>query len=129
MEMGMGDFGIAERLGRRKLREKRSQSLGTKLTLDEEKELERAAAQCGQTGSEWAREVLLREARRAKEDALFTEVVAIRTLLNYMLRPLALGEAMTLEGYTAILNGVRERKRETAQQVMAQYTHEQEKER
>jgi hypothetical protein len=105
----------------------RGKTVGARINVAEERELISAADREGKNVSEWAREVLLREARRAKDDALFTEVVATRTLLSYMLRPLAMGEVLSLEEYVKMVNGVSDRKHETAREVMAQYTGKQAK--
>jgi len=60
-----------------------------RVTAEELKMLERAAALDGKPLVEWARDVLLREARTPRADAQFPEVVALRTLLNLILKPLA----------------------------------------
>ena len=124
MEVEVEDLGIGQRLARRKLRSVRSQSFGTKLTVEEETELERAAERQGQTASEWAREVLLREARRTQDDPVFTEIIGTRILLNHVLKHLAVGSGMTVERFAEILESVRSEKRSVAQDVMGQYTRE-----
>jgi hypothetical protein len=116
---------IAQRLGRGKIRESRSRSLGTKLTLKEERELVRAAEAEGKTASEWAREVLLREARRAGGDAVLTEVIATRMLMVNLLKPLAMGKTVSQEWITEAMAAVRREKRKAAQEVMQQYNEEQ----
>jgi hypothetical protein len=116
---------IAQRLGRGKIRENRSRSLGTKLTLKEERELVRAAEAEGKTASEWAREVLLREARRAEGDAVLTEVIATRMLMVNLLKPLAMGKTVSQEWITEAMAAVRREKRKAAQEVMQQYNEEQ----
>ena len=114
--------GIAERTNRSQGRDKRSRSFGTKLTRAEEAELYRAAKNEGKYAAEWAREVHLREARRTKDDALFTELIAMRVLLNNVLRPVALGQKMTSDHFNEVLANVRSEKRKAAQEVMQQYT-------
>jgi hypothetical protein len=116
---------IAQRLGRGKIRDSRSRSLGTKLTLKEERELVRAAEAQGKTASEWAREVLLREARRAEGDAVLTEVIATRMLMVNLLKPLAMGKTVSQEWITEAMAAVRREKRKAAQEVMQQYNDEQ----
>ena len=116
---------IAQRLGRGKIRESRSRSLGTKLTLKEERELVRAAEAEGKTASEWAREVLLREARRTECDAVLTEVIATRMLMVNLLKPLAMGKTVSQEWITEAMAAVRREKRKAAQEVMQQYNDEQ----
>ena len=123
------DLGIARRLRRHKSGENRSRTCGTRLSTDEEKELIQAADREGKNVSEWVREVLLREARRDKDDALFTELIAMRVLLNNVLRPVALGQKMTSDHFNEMLANVRSEKRKAAQEVMQQYTGSAHKER
>lgn len=113
---------LADRLGRGKIRAARSRSLGTKLTPTEERELAKAAETEGKSASEWAREVLLREARRSDNDAVFTEIVATRMLLANLIKPLILGKPVTSEWITEAMSAVRREKRRAAQEVMQQYT-------
>lgn len=119
---------ITQRMGRGKIRDRRSRSLGTKLTIQEEQELARAAEADGKSASEWAREVLLREARRS-DDALFTELVATRMLLVNLIKPLILGEKVSPTWITEAMTMVRKEKHKAAQDVMQQYTQEAGKER
>jgi hypothetical protein len=65
--------------------------------------------------------VLLREARNSRSDALFTEIVATRMLLNLVLKPLACGHVMTAEDFSNVLANVRTTKRKAAGDVMEQY--------
>ncbi|HUZ97489.1 MAG TPA: hypothetical protein VMU57_21500 [Edaphobacter sp.] len=120
---------IAERMGRGKIRDSRSRSLGTKVTMQEEKELARAAAADGKSASEWARDVLLREARRSKDDAVFTELVATRMLLVNLIKPLILGEKVSPTWITEAMTMVRKEKHKAAQDVMQQYTQDAGKEK
>ena len=120
---------IAERMGRGKIRDSRSRSLGTKVTMQEEKELARAAAADGKSASEWARDVLLREARRSKDDAAFTELVATRMLLVNLIKPLILGEKVSPTWITEAMTMVRKEKHKAAQDVMQQYTQDAGKEK
>jgi hypothetical protein len=116
---------IAQRFGRGKIRDSRSRSLGTKVTLKEERELVRAAEKEGKTASEWAREVLLREARRKDSDAVLTEVIATRMLLVNLLKPLVMGKTVSQEWITEAMAAVRREKRKAAQEVMQQYNEDQ----
>ena len=127
--MSVDEMTMEQRLGRGKIRENRSRSLGTKLTLKEERELVRAAEAEGKSASEWAREVLLREARISRSDALFTEIVATRMLLNLVLKPIASGQVMTSEEFSGVLVNVRTNKHKAAADVMEQYTAPAPKER
>jgi hypothetical protein len=112
---------IAQRLGRGKIRESRSRSFGTKVTLSEERELVSAAGNQGMTASEWAREVLLKEARRSDDDALFTELVATRMLFVNLLRPIIMGKPVSQEWVTEVMTAIRKEKRKAAQEVRQQY--------
>jgi hypothetical protein len=113
---------LTDRLGRGKIRAARSRSLGTKLTPAEERELAKAAEAEGMNASEWARDVLLREARRSDNNAVFTEIVATRMLLVNLIKPLILGKPVTQDWITEAMSAVRREKRRAAQEVMQQYT-------
>jgi len=105
----------------------RSQSIGTKLTLDEEREVLATAASAGKAPSEWAREVMLLAARDTSEpeenSALFTEVQAIRLLLINVLEPLLRGEKMTAEQFKELLRYVKNNKRKAADEMLASYAN------
>ena len=118
------ELNLTERLRRSKGRSSRSRMANARVTEDELKELETAAEAESKALSEWAREVLLREARRAKSDALFTEVVATRMLLNYVLEPLACGQVVTREHFVSVLTRVRAEKHKQAEELMRQYAGE-----
>jgi hypothetical protein len=118
----MDGIKVAQRLGRGKIRASRSRSLGTKLTIQEELELVRAAESEGKSASEWAREVLLREARRAGDDPVFIELIATRMILLNLLKPLAMGQKVTPEDFARISATVRSDKRKVAQEIQQQYT-------
>jgi hypothetical protein len=113
---------------RGKIRSSRSQSLGTKLTPSEERELIVAAEGYGKSASEWAREVLLREARKQESEPVFTELIAVRMLLNLVLKHVACGERMTEASFSAALTKVRKEKHGNALEVMQQYTSTDKKE-
>ena len=117
----MDGIKVAQRLGRGKIRASRSRSLGTKLTIQEELELVRAAESEGKSASEWAREVLLRDARRAGNDPLFIELIATRMILLNLLKPLAMGQKVTPEDFTRISATVRSDKRKVSQEIQQQY--------
>ncbi len=112
---------LEDRLDRRKGRPARDKMTGVRFTQTEMAEVDRAANGQGQLFGEWAREVLLREARNSRGDALFTEIVATRMLLNLVLKPLACGQAMTAEEFSAVLANVRTTKHKAATDVMEQY--------
>lgn len=99
-----------------------------RVTDDELKTLEAAAQVEGKLLAEWARQVLLRAARSNKDDALFTEVIAIRMFLNNLLGPIAGGQTVTEKNYVEIMEHVRLGKRSAAREVMRQYTEAEQKE-
>ena len=82
---------------------RRTRSVGTKLTAEEYARLESLAAQRGLTPGEWVREILLAAFGRpqpeatATEQALLSEVLALRTILIDTVYDLASGDAMTRE--------------------------------
>ena len=114
-------FSFEGRLARSKGRPSRSRVANARVTASELKELEIAAESEAKALSEWSREVLLREARRPKNDPVFTEIVATRMMLNHVLRVIARGQVMTDEAFTYELDEVRLTKHETAREVMEQY--------
>ena len=118
----MSGFELQQHTGRGRLRDSRSRSLGTKLTLAEDKEMTKAAAAAGKSASEWAREVLLREVRRSEDDPLFTELIATRMILLNLLKPLAMGQIVSPEDFTRISASVRSDKRKVAHEIQQQYT-------
>ena len=101
--------------------ESRSESLATRFTRSEVKALSKAAASAGKTVRAWSREVLLREARRAQEDMLFTELIATRMILLNLLKPLAMGKIVTPEDFVRISASVRSDKRKIAHEIQQQY--------
>ena len=80
------------------------------------------AASQGENLREWARGVLLREARRSGGDPLFVELIATRMILLNLLKPLAMGLKVTPEDFTRISATVRSEKRKVAEQIQQQYT-------
>ncbi len=115
------ELGVPRPLNRGRIASRRSQSLGTKLTISEEKEVAQAAEAEGKSASEWAREVLLREARGSRTDVLLTEIVAMRMMLNSLLRPLSCGETITPDDFTAHMMTIRTTKQKVAQEILQQY--------
>lgn len=109
----------------------RSQSIGTKLTPDEERQILAAAEADGKVPSEWARDLLLRGAvatnRGEMEIHLFTELVGIQMLLMNALDPLLRGEKMTQEQLAALYRRVQTTKAAQAQELLAKRGHNKEK--
>jgi len=119
---------FADRLKQKRGRDARGQSLATRFTKAEEEALAKAAEADGKTLREWTRDILLRETRRSKDDALFTEVIAVRMFLNNLLGPIAAGQKVTETNYVEIMENVRLGKRNAAREVMQQYTEAEQKE-
>ena len=114
-------FTFEGRLARSKGRASRDRVANARVTAAELKILETAAKAAGQALSEWARGVLLREARQSNTDPLWTETIANRMLLLAMLRPIATGQKMTPERFDELVSAIKTGKRSMAQEVMAQY--------
>jgi hypothetical protein len=57
----------------------------------------------------------------AREDPLFTELIATRMILLNLLKPLAMGQVVTPEDFTRISATVRSDKRKVAQEIQQQY--------
>ncbi len=117
------------RLARSAGRTGRDRMANARVTAKEQRELHEAARAQGKSLSEWAREVLLREARRSTDDAVFTELVATRMLLVNLIKPLILGEKVSPTWITEAMTMVRKEKHKAAQDVMQQYTQDAGKER
>jgi hypothetical protein len=101
----------------------RSQSIGTKLTPDEERQILVAAEADGKAPSEWARDLLLRGAVASNRGEMgmhiFTELVGIQMLLMNALDPLLRGEKMTQEQLAALYRRVQATKTTQAQELLA----------
>ena len=119
--MAAGEVNFDDRLKQRIGRPSRVESVAIRFTEDELATLESSAQEKATTLREWAREVLLREARNSRGDALFTEIVATRMLLNLVLKPLACGQVITAEEFSGVLASVRTTKHKAATDVMEQY--------
>ena len=115
IDLSVGQTRSAGRTGRDRM-------ANARVTEAERQELHAAARLKGMSLSEWAREVLLREARRSDEDPLFIELIATRMLLVNLLKPLAMGKIVTQEDYTRISAAVRSDKRKVANEIQQQYT-------
>jgi hypothetical protein len=109
----------------------RSQSIGTKLTPDEERQILAAAEAEGKAPSEWARDLLLRGAvgsnRAEMEMYIFTELVGVQMLLMNALEPLLRGEKMTQEQLAALYRRVQTTKAAQAQGLLAKRGQNKEK--
>lgn len=111
-------------------REKRKQNLSTKLTEAEARYIDNAALKAGKSPSEWAREVLLRDAATENRDDmarhLFTELVGIQLLLMNVLEPLLTGEKLPRERVLAIFREVQNTKPGRARELLARRARERE---
>lgn len=112
---------LEARLSRSRSRLPRVHVAQARVTQSEHHDLEEAARREGKALSEWARDVLLREARRSDGDAVFTEIVATRMLLVNLIKPLILGKPVTSQWITEAMSAVRREKRRAAQEVLQQY--------
>lgn len=116
---------IESHLRQTKGRESRTQSVATRFTQAEEQALLKTAEACGQNLREWARNVLLREAKLpdtpASTEALMTEIVGLQLFLTRVLQPVACGEPMTPSQYQELMRQVKATKRQAAREVIAQY--------
>jgi hypothetical protein len=122
--MADGSIDFEERLKQRIGRPARVESVAIRFTVEEAATLRQAAADRTTTVREWARTVLLREAQSRRTDAVFTETVAIRMLLNIVLKHVACGEVLTAEAFSEVLTKVRLTKRKQALEMMDQYKKE-----
>ena len=112
---------VENNLRRARGRSARNYIASARVTKAEQDELEEAARSEGKALSEWCREVLLAAARGETVTPIFTEIVAIRQLLNSTLRNVACGAVMTPEAFQAELQGIRSSKHKAAAEVMQQY--------
>ena len=112
---------LEHRLSRSQTRSSRAFVAQARITEDERRDLLKAARSEGRALGEWAREVLLREARRSEDDPLFTELIATRMILLNLLKPLAMGKIVTPEDFVRIGASVRSDKRKVAQEIQQQY--------
>ena len=109
-------------------RESRTQSIAIRFTEAEEEALLKAAEACRQNLREWARDVLLREAKSssdaASHEALMTEIVGLQLFLTNVLSPIACGEQMSPDQYQELMRHVKSNKHEAAREVIAQHVAE-----
>ena len=110
-----------DNLRRARGRTSRNYIASARVTKTEQNELETAARVQGKALSEWCREILLAAARNETITPAFTEIIAIRQLLNAVLRHIACGGVMTPEQFQAEVQGIRASKHKAAADVMQQY--------
>jgi hypothetical protein len=121
MQQSSGPMNLEDSLRRARGRTARNYTASARVTKAEQNELEAAARTQGKALSEWSREALLAAARGEAITPSFTEIVAIRQLLNSALRHVACGSVMTPEAFQAELQGIRSSKHKAALEVMQQY--------
>ena len=114
-------FDMEARLSRSQGRAARVCVAQARVTDEEHRELLTAARSEGRALGEWMREVLLREARGSRTDVLLTEIVAMRMMLNSLLRPLSCGETITPDDFTAHMMTIRTTKQKVTQEILQQY--------
>ncbi len=119
--MTEGEVDFAERLKQRIGRASRTESVAIRFTEAELATLAGAANAGGDTLREWSREVLLKAARGSVADPTFTELIAMRRLLNSVLRYVACGEIMTASKFNAEMQEIRTTKHKAADEIFQQY--------
>lgn len=112
---------IANRKPRLRGRSQRTQSIGTKLTLQEESAVLSAAENAGKVPSEWVRDLIMRElSTDSAADPFLAEMLGVRLLLVNALRPLATGQKLTAETFDKLLNEIGATKYELAERLAAE---------
>jgi hypothetical protein len=92
-----------------------------KLTKDEARLVDEIATAKGVPRSEWMRDVILRELRcEPASDPLLAEILGVRLLLVNVLRPLAAGQSMSIEGFDKLLDQISTLKHEMAGKLLAE---------
>lgn len=123
--MSANTLKIESRLREIKGRESRTQSIATRFTHAEEQALLKTAEARGQNLREWARHVLLREARQhdelASAGAVMTELISLQLFLTHVLQAVACGEQMTPSQYEELMRQVKANKHQAAREVLKQY--------
>ena len=98
----------------------RTITIGGKFTPIEYEGLSKIASDSGQLLSEWAREVLLREAQAEESNLhLISEVVGLQLLLMNTLAPMARGEKISAEQFQAIVKSVQSTKVKAAEEMLS----------
>jgi len=111
----------SRRSSRLKGRSQRTQSVGTKLTPQEESDVLAAAENDGKVPSEWVRDLIMRELRTSSAaDAMLAEVLGVRLLLVNVLRPLASGQKLSAEAFDKLLDDIGATKYELATKLVAE---------
>jgi predicted glycosyltransferase len=101
-------------------RSARAFCVSSRVTEEELRSLEKAAADNAKAVSEWAREVLLEAAQRTGPDVVLVELVATRMLLVNMLKMIGQTRALPEAEYTKIHAEVQKVKRRIARELAEQ---------
>ena len=92
-----------------------------KLTQEEAKLVDEAAAAYGVARSEWMRGVILRELRSgSRNDPSLAEILGVRLLLVNVLRPLAAGQRLAPEAFDKLLDEIGSAKHDLAGKLAAE---------
>jgi hypothetical protein len=111
----------SRRTSRLKGRSQRTQSIGTKLTLQEVSDVLSAAEKEGKVQSEWVRDVIMRELRASSGANMFlAEILGVRLLLVNVLRPLVAGQKLSAEAFDELLDDIGATKYEVATKLVAE---------
>lgn len=117
--------------GRLAGREARTRSVATRFTPTEEKTLLKQAEASGQNLREWAREILLREARSGTKERIaehaFTELVGLELLLMNALQPLVSGQKMSTDEFQRLVEQIQATKQTKARELLARRSATEEK--
>jgi hypothetical protein len=122
----------ASRMQRLKGRPARSQSIGTKLTPEEEAKILAAAEAEGKVPSEWVREKLLECALPGGGSAamlthIFTDLVGLEMLFMNVIGPLVAGDPVSRERVNQIYQEVHRVKFQSAREVLVRRAQRTEK--
>ena len=101
-------------------RSARASCVSSRVTEEELRCLEKAAADNGKAVSEWAREILIEAAKRTGPDVVLVELVATRMLLVNMLKMIGQTRALPEAEYTKIHAEVQKVKRRIAHELAEQ---------
>jgi hypothetical protein len=108
----------------------RTKTLGLRIRESDYAALERRAWQSGKTLADWARNVLLQDAQFNDQARMlthiFTELVAVQSLMMNVLDPLLCGEKLSHDRVTAIFREVQTTKSARAQEVLIKRTRQRE---
>lgn len=111
---------VGGRLRRSRGRTARAFSVSSRVTEQEFRSLEKAAAENGKAVGEWAREVLVEAAQHSGPDVVLVELVATRMLVVNMLKMLGQNHPITDAEYAKVQSQVQGAKRRVALELADQ---------